>query len=437
VNDTIVAVSSAPGEGLRGIVRLSGPEAFACAAAVFRGGTRPAGRAVLFGEVDAADGLRAPAHVLVMPGPRSYTREDVAEIHTCAAPPLLDRIVARLVEAGARPAEPGEFTLRAFLNGRIDLMQAEAVAALIEARGEAEFRHAQRALAGAAGEAIAAAREALLGVRAELEAELDFPEEEDVRFLPCEAARAAIRRVRENLAGMRASAPPRRERLRIVLAGRENAGKSTLFNALIAREHAIVHEEPGTTLDAVTADAVIGAAPCTLVDTAGTGARGGPLAEAAGRVRERALADADVTVGVVDIAASDAGVALDEIVAWRAVDVLAGTKIDLLGAAAAEGWAERLVPVSAVTGQGIERLRAAIAAAVAAKHGPGALVSARQEHALARALEALARAEDDAGRPELCAAELRAAEDALGEILGEGLGGDVLGEVFRRFCIGK
>jgi tRNA modification GTPase len=437
VNDTIVAVSSAPGKVLRGIIRLSGPEAFARAAAVFRGGARPAGRAVLFGEVDGGDGLRAPGQVLVMPGPRSYTREEIVEIHTYAAPPLLARLVARLVAAGARPAEPGEFTLRAFLNGRIDLLQAEAVAALIEARGEAEFRHAQRALAGATGEALAAAREALLGVRARLEAELDFPEEEDVRFLPSAAARAAIRRVREDLAGMRASAPPRRERLRIVLAGRENAGKSTLFNALIARAHAIVHEDPGTTLDAVTAEVFFGAAPCTLVDTAGSGAGGGPLVEAAARARERALADADVTVGVVDISAPDARAAFADLRAARTFDVLVGAKVDLLDAAALQGWGGRLVPVSAATGRGMELLRGALAAAAAGKHDSGALAGARQEHAFARALEALARAEDEADRPELCAAELRAAEGALGEILGEGLGGDVLGRIFERFCVGK
>jgi tRNA modification GTPase len=435
VNDTIVAISSPPGEGLRGIIRTSGPAAFACVAAVFRPTPLPVSRwAAYFGEVDGPEGTAASAHLLLMPAPRSYTREDVAEIHTFGALPLLAHIVARLIAAGARPAEPGEFTLRAFLEGRIDLLQAEAVVALIEAHDEAAFRHAQRALAGDVGAAVARARETLLALRADIEAELNFPEEEAVRFRRREEVCATIRAVRDSLYALRAGAAPRQGALRIVLLGRANAGKSTLFNALIAREHALVHHLPGTTLDAVTADLTIAGVLCTLIDTAGTGHFEGMLASAAHEARENELAGADLAVGVVDLHVRDAHAALAEL---GARDVLVGAKSELVDAAALAAWEARLVPVSVVTGAGLERLRAALYARVEELYRPGALVSVRQNDALVRALGALALAEEALDHSELCAVELRMAQDALGELAGDGVAGDVLGEIFARFCIGK
>ena len=437
--DTIVAVASPPGGAPRGIVRISGPNAVALVAGIF---PLPAGRfaagrwSAHSGYVAGPSGTQAPARCLIMAAPRSYTREDVVEIHTVGAPPLLAYVAASLVAAGARPAEPGEFTLRAFLNGRLDLTQAEAVCAVINAADEDAHRAAQQVLAGHAGAAIRAVRARLCELRALIEAEMDFPEEEDV----VGAADAQVRRVLEDairdLQDASGWGPRPDGRVRVVMQGRVNAGKSTLLNALAGRCCALVHHLPGTTLDAVRAVMELGGVRVTLVDTPGTCGGAGVLDAAAQQALESELAAADVVVGVVDLGSADAARAAVALRAEGRAALIIGAKGDLhAGGGLPEGVA---CAVCAPRGEGLERLRELVAERVSSVTRTGGDPAATgREDALARAMDALRRAAGEIERRELCALEIREAEDGLGEILGEGLDADVLGAIFRRFCIGK
>jgi len=440
IEDTIASISSPPGGSPRGIVRLSGPEAFALAFSVFEpqetGSAKvPQGGAWagFQGRVPGPQGTQAPARLLLMSAPRSYTRQDVAEIHTLGAVPLLNYLLGLLVRRGARLAEPGEFTLRAFLNGRIDLSQAEAVAALIEAADKETYRRAQRALEGRLGAELSSLRRRIVEVRAELESVLNFPEEEDVRGRPEEEVKAELRNVAEHLERLSAGRVLQEEYPRIVLAGRTNAGKSTLFNALLGCNRAVVHHVEGTTADAVTATLQLGGITCVLVDTAGTEGPEDPVQEAAAAVRAKEIQNADIVLGVVDATRPDYLLLLQELRCSGNCSLLAATKADLLKEPKAP---QDVLLVSGKTGYGIERLKSALAAVVAGANG-GFVVSAHQKEAAGRAHEALKRAERLLGQPELCCVELRSAEQALGEILGEEAGADLLGVIFSRFCIGK
>ncbi|HYE99296.1 MAG TPA: GTPase [Planctomycetota bacterium] len=400
--DTIVAPATPSGGGLRAVVRVGGPRAVELA------GARPG--AVVF---------RAP---------RSYTREDLVEIHLPASPPLVDRLVRDLLEAGARPARPGEFTLRAFLHGRLDLAQAEAVERLVAAEDEAERRAALRQLEGEFSRRLGAVEQACLDLAADAEAALDFSEEDIEIVTTADAgarAGAALRDLRALIADT-AARPARDGRPVVVLHGRPNAGKSTLFNAL-AGQDAIVSPTAGTTRDLLEADADLGV-PVRLVDAAGVAeGQTGLDAEGARRARD-AAASADLVLFVVD--PSDPA---ERPRGWPCVVV--ESKADLHPGPAPPG----ALRVSARTGEGLAALRRAVGAALDAGVSTAAFsVSARQRALLREAEEALARVPGAAAAGlELAALELRSALAALGAVTGRDVGEELLDRVFSRFCLGK
>jgi len=503
LGDTMVAVSSPAGAGERAIVRLSGPRAVEIADGVFMARDSilsPIGSliqaltyTVHAGALSLPGGsMSVPAIVYLMRGPRSYTREDVVEFHVGAWPAVVPLVVAGLIEAGARPAGPGEFTFRAFVSGRVDLAQAEAVAAVVSASSEATLRAAGDLLAGHLSREVAGLVGRLREVLALVEADLDFSDQ-DIEPAPPREIAERISTIRRDLAAL-----GRRARrletfggeVRLVLAGRPNAGKSSLFNRLLEADRAIVAPVPGTTRDELRAALHAGGLVFTLSDVAGLGgapselpggmparllpghAAGGqehahgesavgmppgmePAAdELAGQARAKALeaiGRADLVILALDAGAPcDAGA--EELVALVASPMVAAiTKCDLAPPDRARAWlaaggiGAEVIPTSAVTGEGIEALRAALVRAVAGgavdREAVGPVVTARHRAALEQAAAALARAGRVARRGgtagELVAVELREALETLGTITGQEADGDVLGEIFARFCVGK
>jgi tRNA modification GTPase len=390
-----------------------------------------------------------------MPLPRSYTGEDVVEIQTAGAAPLLRQVVDALVAAGARPAEPGEFTRRAFRNGRIDLARAESVMALIAAADRAALAGAQAGLAGALSRPCRGAEQALDALAADVEAGLDFPDP-DAEATDAAGAAARAERLAADVealvAGSRAAVPWRPGAL-VLLYGPRNAGKSSLVNALAGAPRSIVSTEPGTTRDLLEAEMVPAGAALRLVDAPGLPAPGsvppgGPEAEGVARLR-RLAGEADLLAVVLD-GSDPAGAAGGEprlLAGRRGVVVLA--KADLgtavaVAAVAPEGDASRVVRVSARTGEGLDRLRAALDAEARRGAADGAgerlALTARQAAALGRAAAALRRAAGaarDGPGLAFAADDLREARAALGEVTGRGTAEDLLDAVFARFCIGK
>jgi tRNA modification GTPase len=400
--DTIVAPATAPGAALRAVVRLSGPRAFELAAA-FPG-------------------------AVVRRAPRTYTREDLAEIHLPGAAPLVHRCLRLLIEAGARSARPGEFTLRAFLNGRLDLAQAEAVERLIAAGDEAERKAAFAILGGAWSAKLREIEAALLDLCADVEAAIDFVDQ-DIEILPAAEARFRAGRLLDALrgaSGASAASAVRSGLPTIALLGRPNAGKSTLFNALSGAD-ALVSPEAGTTRDVLRVETeIVPGLRAWLLDTAGLGGPEDGLGAEAERRARSAAAQADLTLLVVDVTSRAAppeppGPA-----------VVAANKIDLAPGALAAG-----IPVSARTGAGLEALRRALASALAGEAGEGARVSERQAGLLREAEAGLARASEREKAVELLALDLRAALAALGAITGRNVDEELLDRVFSRFCLGK
>jgi tRNA modification GTPase len=460
--DTIVARATPAGPGGIGVVRLSGPAAWRMGRELFRPARGrlawpPPARRLLHGHVVDPRTGEAVDEVLCafMQAPHTYSTEDTVELQGHAGPAVQERVLELCLGAGARLAEPGEFTRRAYLGGRLGLDQAEAVAALVAAQSRAEARLAAGARAGALGRELAPVREALLSAAAAVEAAVDFPDElegPETADWPALAsgAQRACRRLERALARSR-EARVFREGVQVVLCGLPNVGKSSLFNALLRRRRAIVTAAPGTTRDAIEESAVLGGVVCRLVDTAG-------LAEAAGEAealgvqlaRER-LAQAEVALVVLDagrpLAPGDR-----EILAATAgrPRVVAANKADLPPAweaadlePAARGQA---VAVSATQGQGLDALATALGRAASggtAEPAPGeAVAGRRQAEALGRALEAARRAAHGlahgaAMAPELVSVDLAEALACLGEVDGQGAPDEVIEAVFRDFCVGK
>jgi tRNA modification GTPase len=372
------------------------------------------------------------ALVLWLPGPGSYTGEDSAELHLHAGRAVVAGVADALVALGARPAEPGEFTRRAFLNGRMDLVEAEAVADLVEAETAAQRRQALRQMEGRLGAVYRDWAARLTMALAREEALIDFPDED----LPPETEAAARKALVALCDEMRAHLDDGRrgERLReglvFAVTGPPNVGKSTLINALAEREVAIVSAAPGTTRDVLEARVELGGAPVTLLDTAGLRETVDAVeAEGVRRARARAAA-ADLVIGVRDASAAAGG--WDEPAGGRVLRVV--NKVDL-GVAVPDGC----IGVSALTGAGMGALREALAdeaRALTQAEGPPALTRARHRAAL---LEAVARLESamEAGLPELRSEDVRLALRALGRITGTVGVEDILDSVFRQFCIGK
>jgi tRNA modification GTPase len=440
--DTIAAIATAVGGGI-GIVRLSGPRAGEIIGKLLKPWppkpqSHKLQRAIAY---DLATSQRIDEVLaVVMRGPKSYTGEDVAELQGHGGPLVLQRLLQAVLTAGARMAEPGEFTRRAFEAGRIDLSRAEAVAALIGARGERALKAAQAMNAGALADKIVKLRQRLVALLAELEGAIDFPEDAGDAAPEAASARGLADISREMRAMAKSYRPALFRPAEVALVGRVNAGKSSLLNALVGRERAIVDEEPGTTRDAVVADVALDGVAVTLVDTAGE--RDDPeRLELRGLELGRArAAQADLVVLVVD---GSVGFGEVERRTWKAIagaKLIAWNKRDL-GAAHGLPAEAIVVETAATTGEGVAALGAALARAVAGDVDEGvAVVSERQAQALEDGAVTLERAAQqlEAGEPpELAAVDARRALDAMGRVTGETVDAEVLDAIFARFCIGK
>ncbi|WP_026332432.1 tRNA uridine-5-carboxymethylaminomethyl(34) synthesis GTPase MnmE [Deinococcus apachensis] len=434
LSDTIAAIATAPGSAGVGIVRVSGPGALRVADGAFRGRRRPSatrGGRFLFGQLVAADGeVLDEGLCLVFRGPHSYTGEDVAELQTHGSPAVLGRVLSRVLELGARPARPGEFTLRAYMAGRLDLAQAEAVLELVNAGTDTARRQASLGLSGALGERVERISTQVTRTLAALQAMLDYPEEgvpDEDREVPLAAAEAEL----EALVGTARAGQVATRGARLALIGRPNAGKSSLLNALLGYERSIVTPIPGTTRDYLEAQLSLAGVPVTLVDTAGLRETGDEV-EAAGVRQAVSLAGrADLVLVLED--GSLPREALPTELPGEARVIRVRTKADLPPA-----WTDpAALDVSAVTGLGLPGLRDAIHAALIgdAARGEAWLTTERQADAARRArrhIQAARTLPDD-----LAGYELEEALRALAELTGRDVAEDVVDAVFRNFCVGK
>ncbi len=448
LTDTIVAISTPPGRGGLGVVRLSGAQAREIAARMLRFVDAPEWRPWSCQIAELLDAEGQPVDQVVVAFfacPRSYTAEDVVEISCHGAPVVLRHAVALAMEAGARLAEPGEFTLRAYLNGRIDLPRAEAVRDLIDSTTLYQARIAAQQAGGSVSRRIAPLKEQLLELIALLEAGIDFAED-DVSVAP---AAEILRRLTPLIAGVSALAASFafgglvRAGLTLAIVGRPNVGKSSLFNRLLEQDRAIVTDIPGTTRDVVSEVAAIHGIPVKLFDTAGI-REGQGLVETLGIERSfQAMADADLTLVVVDLSAPVT--AEDQDLMARAREqgrwILVGNKCDLPRRAQP---LNQMQPVSALTGEGIEALREAIFRAVAPAGGgeleTGFITSLRHERLLRESLAYLekAAAAVAANVPhEMLLLDLYAALRPIDAITGATTADDILNRIFSTFCIGK
>ena len=437
--DTIAAIATAAGRGGVGIVRLSGPASAKLSFKLTRACLMPRrARAVRFREADGATIDHGLA--LYFRAPASFTGEDVVELHAHGSPVVLHALLARCVELGARPARPGEFSERAFLNGKIDLAQAEAIADLIASGSLAQARAAQRSLEGEFSRSVGSLLESLVALRAYVEAALDFAEEE-IDFLSEGAVGARLATLRAELDALleRARAGQRlRDGLHVVIAGAPNAGKSSLLNALAGDERAIVTATPGTTRDVLRETLSLDGVELTLVDTAGLRETADPI-EAEGVRRARAeLARADLMLWLVD--GPCAAIELPS----SAETVVVHTKADVHGEAARREIRDVRCHLwlSARTGAGLELLRDELRRRAGGDAAAGGAFSARARHveALSEVAACLARGAhslSDGNAGELLAEELRLAQHSLGSITGEFTSDDLLGKIFSQFCIGK
>lgn len=436
-----------------GVVRLSGPNAEAIARRRFRP-RRPRARLeshrLYLGHFLDSQGQAIDEVLLtVMRAPRSYTREDVVEIHCHSGPQVLKEILAGVLQEGARLARPGEFTLRAFLSGRLSLSQAEAVLEVIEAKSTAALRVAQEHLAGGLGRRLAAAQQALLGVVAQVEAALDFPEEAEE--LDPEELAAKLAPVAADLACLAATYREGRllkEGVRVVLAGRPNVGKSSLLNRLLEEERAIVTDIPGTTRDIIEEAVTWQGILVRLTDTAGLRDAGDRVEELGIARTEERLASADFILYLVDHSrplSTEDPKRLAELRGRPGLVVV--NKIDLPGGLEEEELAQLspfpLARLSALTGEGVEELKARIVGAVLEGGVPATgevITQARHHEHLRAAVASLEAALGHLKGPpawELLAEELRSAREELGRLTGETVADDLLEEIFSRFCIGK
>jgi tRNA modification GTPase len=475
-DETIAAIATPPGVGGVGVIRISGARAFAIGRALFRpaqrlpDGENPPSHQLTYGAIvdPATDETIDETLTVFMRAPRTYTREDVVEMQGHGAPLTLRRILELALAAGARLAQPGEMTQRAFLNGRIDLAQAEAVLDLVNADSEAGRRLALRQLDGALSERIQRIRAAALGALTRIQASIDFPEEEVPPPDPAELA-TLVADASAEVAALLAGADRGRivrEGLRVVILGRPNVGKSSLLNTLLGVERAIVTPIAGTTRDTIEEGARLGGLALRLVDTAGLTPSDDPV-ERLGVARSRMAArEADLLVFMLDAsepltprdhaAAAELRAALELAEpdaspsdgAARPPLLLALNKADLpqaLGEAKAQAlWpGAQLVHLSTLSREGVSALEAAItrlALSGAAQMADPLVASARHADALRRAGESLAAAQQTLSQRDpldFVAIDLRDALEALGEITGETATADLLDQIFAQFCIGK
>ena len=440
IEDTIVAAATPPGKGGVGIVRVSGPEAERIARAML--GSLPEPRSATYRSFrDSAGAVVDTGLALYFPAPTSFTGESVLELHGHGGPVVIAALVGAAVDLGARRAEPGEFTRRAFLNDKLDLAQAEAVADLIDSGTSQAARAALRSLSGEFSTAVEGLAETLIRLRMYVEAAIDFPEEE-IDFLSDDALQTRLEECDAafvDLMGRASIGRALRDGYRVVIVGRPNAGKSSLMNRLSGEDTAIVTEVAGTTRDILREQIDIDGLAVELIDTAGLRENPDRIeAEGIRRARE-ALKSADAVLWIQD-SSDPKATELDEPLPEGVPVLVVRNKIDLSGETA--GGSERELRLSATTGEGLadlhERLREL---AGYEDMGEGAF-TARRRHteALQNALEHFRegrKALDEQRAGELLAEELRLAQEALGEITGAVSSDDLLGRIFASFCIGK
>ena len=439
MRETIAAIATPPGRGGIGIVRVSGRDTRHIARAM-TGSLPPPRQATLAVFTDTDGSVIDRGLALFFATPASFTGEDVLELHGHGSPVVQDRLIERVCALGARIARPGEFTERAFLNDKMDLAQAEAVADLIDSSSRRAARSAMRSLDGEFSRRVGDIDRAVLELRVYLEAAIDFADEE-IDFLAETDVTVRLNGVSTALAELLAECRQGqvlRDGFDVVIAGPPNVGKSSLLNRLLAENRAIVTDIPGTTRDLLFANVELDGVPVRLTDTAGL-REGADLVEAIGVARaQAAAAKADLVVLLADEAV-DAGTQGPELGLSADRILYVRNKIDLSGCP--PGVAESgVVGISALTGAGLDALRRAIVAAAGVAPGEGVFL-ARKRHlvALSRAADHVtaARAQVAQGLGDIAAEEMRLAQQALGEIVGATGVEDLLGEIFASFCIGK
>lgn len=444
--DTICAIATPPGVGGVGIVRVSGKLSQLVAQQITGKELQPR-RAYFARFLDAAGGTLDTGIAIYFAGPASFTGEDVLELQGHGGPQIMQMLMRRVLSLGVRAARPGEFSERAFLNNKLDLAQAEAIADLIESGTEAAARAAQRSLDGVFSEQVNRLQQELIELRVFVEAAMDFPDEE-IDFLADSDVLQRLGAAGNHLQKLLQQAHQGqllRDGINIAITGLPNAGKSSLLNALAGRETAIVTDIPGTTRDVLREHISLGGVPVHIADTAGI-RESMDVVEAEGVRRARAaLAEADLVLLVIDASQPLAEqLALKSEVPSTVPCIEIYNKTDLTGdwAAAEKNASAQTVRVSAKTGQGLDQLIELIKTTVGAADITEGSFSARTRHvdALHKTLQHLASGEQQLAEfnaPETLAEELRLAQRSLGEITGEYLPDDLLGAIFSSFCIGK
>jgi len=463
--DTIAAIATPPGQGGIGVVRISGPAAKAVLERIWRGVAKVSAfesHRLYYGPVGDFRDIVDRALVAWMKGPQSYTGEDVVEISGHGGQAVMKRLLEACCDAGCRLAEPGEFTKRSFLNGKIDLTQAEAVADVIAASSDKGLKLAQDQLTGRLSSEISAITDSIKELRAFVESSIDFPEE-DIEFIEQEGVEEKLKKISSELAKLSSTFDEGRllrEGVRVAITGLPNAGKSTLFNQLIGRDRAIVHHVPGTTRDVVSETVSIDGIAFHLHDTAGLRDSSCEVEQSGVALSREEISKADVVLNVVDaIEASDVklkGVPTDKmIVVYNKCDVVdlslraersnldsknQDCRVDLRSPRNDKGE----IKISALTGEGIDKLKRALSKFIDEQNtsdSEGVVVTnARHKETIdsaAKHIEEASSALQDKQYVEFLAEHLRQAHETLGTITGETATDAILEEIFSRFCVGK
>lgn len=442
--DTIAAIASPPGRGGIGVLRLSGPNCKAIASSLINKDL-PARKAVFAEFHDDKDDMIDSGIALFFEKPRSYTGEDVLELHSHGAPAVLEQLLTAVLSQGARPANPGEFTERAYLNGKIDLLQAESVADIIESASSQAAKSAARTLEGRFSSEIQSLLSELVGLRAYVEGALDFPEEE-IDFLEDGVIQSRLEKIIENneaiyLKGKQGQ--KLQDGISMVILGKPNTGKSSFLNLLAGYDAAIVTDIPGTTRDLLSHDIVLDGMPINILDTAGIRQSDNPIEQEGIRRAKAAAENADIVIEMTDSTLEKVNNTLQRQYIGNNHYITIRNKIDLTGHKPERTREENTnIYLSAKTGEGLELFIQEIKERVFDEEMLQGCFTANQRHldAIEKTGKLLKQAQEQllkhhAG--ELLAEDLRKAQESLGTITGEFYPDDLLGEIFSRFCIGK